>query len=430
MNLQEQLKNIKEERNALISKGNDAKSIEELDKIELDIRKKDLEIKRLESEISNEDVDKRNKEDEIPVGELRHVGGFNPISTYGAKSIEAEKRSEDEDVFASMEYRKAFKDYVLNGTPIPQEFRAETKVNDVAILSVVGNIGAVIPTTLMNTVIEDLKIEGKIFSRVRQITVQGGVEQLLSDFKDIKATWITSEENVSAEQKAEMDAKISFRYHVLESKIAVSLLASTVSLAVFEQNIIKALKSSMIRAIEEAIVMGDGNGKPLGFTKHDDLPQEQKISFETGQMGSFASWTRVEAAIPEAYENQGIILMNKQTWETYLNGMVDSVGQRLGLGKINEKGEKILNGRQVITTDYLPAFNNAKPNEIFGVVIDLNDYLLNTNLSMYYKKYFNEDTNKWVHKSLMIVDGKMSIGKVNNNYVGAKGLLYLTKGAK
>ena len=51
---------------------------------------------------------------------------------------------------------------------------------------------------------------------------------------------------------------------------------------------------------------------------------------------------------------------------------------------------------------------------------------------MYYKKYFNEDTNKWVHKSLMIVDGKMAIGEIGTNQrskklVGAKGLLYLKK---
>ena len=46
---------------------------------------------------------------------------------------------------------------------------------------------------------------------------------------------------------------------------------------------------------------------------------------------------------------------------------------------------------------------------------------------MYYKKYFNEDKNKWIHKSLMIVDGQMAAGEVDSKLVGAKGLIYLKK---
>ena len=34
---------------------------------------------------------------------------------------------------------------------------------------------------------------------------------------------------------------------------------------------------------------------------------------------------------------------------------------------------------------------------------------------MYYKKYFDEDKNKWIHKCLMIEDGKMAIGKNSSN---------------
>ena len=119
--------------------------------------------------------------------------------------------------------------------------------------------------------------------------------------------------------------------------------------------------------------------------------------------------------------------MNKQTWEMYLNGMTDSTGQKIGLGKINEKGQKILNGREVLTTDKLPGYDNAGNGDIFGALVNLEDYILNSNLSMYYKKYFNEDKNKWIHKSLMIVDGQMAAGEVDSKLVGAKGLIYLKK---
>ena len=50
----------------------------------------------------------------------------------------------------------------------------------------------------------------------------------------------------------------------------------------------------------------------------------------------------------------------------------------------------------------------------------------------HYKKYFDEDKNKWIHKALTIADGKMAIGTIEKNgstkLVGAKGLLYIKKG--
>ena len=167
-------------------------------------------------------------------------------------------------------------------------------------------------------------------------------------------------------------------------------------------------------------------GQPKGLTKYT-LPAEQIIEFTDNEIGTVKGWARAEAAIPEAYEDSEIYLMNKQTWEMHLNGMTDSVGQKIGLGKINEKGQKILNGREVLTTDKLPGYDNATNGDIFGALVNLEDYILNSNLSMYYKKYFNEDKNKWIHKSLMIVDGQMAAGEVDSKLVGAKGLIYLKK---
>ena len=38
-----------------------------------------------------------------------------------------------------------------------------------------------------------------------------------------------------------------------------------------------------------------------------------------------------EAALPEAYEDNAVYIMNKATWEKYLNGMVSTTGQKIGL---------------------------------------------------------------------------------------------------
>ncbi|WP_404988429.1 phage major capsid protein [Clostridium culturomicium] len=422
MNYLQMLQAAREKREALCTSIRSAQTSEELDKLELELRKLDIEIKDLEekAQAQADDESRRSLEDNEP------QGGLNPIATYRNNNPQnPESRSAEEDIFGTMEYRQAFRNYVVNGTPIPEQFRQTEQRADA--LTVVGDVGAVVPTTIMNRVIEDLTVEGKLLDRITQTTFQGGVQIPLSDINPT-ATWLESENVVSDEQKAIMKASIKFTYHVLEAKVAIGLLSSTVTLGMFEATVVKQLKKAMIKAIETAVIAGTGVGQPKGLTKYT-LPASQVIEFDDTQIGTVKGWARAEAAIPEAYEDSEIYLMNKQTWEMYLNGMVDTNGQKIGLGKINEKGQKILNGREVLTTDKLPGYDNAADDEIFGALVNLEDYILNSNLAMYYKKYFNDDKNKWIHKALMIADGQMACGEVDSKLVGAKGLIYLKKKA-
>ncbi len=427
MNFLEQLQAAREQRAALLPQIRAAVDGATLDRLEIERRRLDAEIEMLEGLIAagsgdggNGDPAARSAGNPTPP-----AGQLNPMATF--RSNGQQPLNEDGDIFASMEYRRAFRNYVVSGTPIPEKFRQTEERADA--LTMVGDVAAVIPTTILNQVIEDLTVEGKIINRITQTSFQGGVQIPISEILPT-ATWLGSEAEVSDEQKAKMDAKLSFAYHVLEAKVAIGLLTATVSLPVFEATVVKQLKKAMLRAIEMSVVSGTGSGQPLGITKYA-LPTEQIVTFTAAQVKTVAGWARAEAAIPEAYEDDEIYMMNKQTWEMYLNGMTDNNGQKIGLGKINEKGQKILNGREVLTVDLIPGYDNAATGDIFGILVNLKDYCLNSNLSMYYKKYYNEDKNKWIHKALMIADGKMAIGAVvdgeTTTLVGAKGLIYLKK---
>lgn len=428
MNKKELLAQLTEKRKTLVSQIDGAETRDALDKLELDLRKVDLQIADLNAQIAVEENSNptnnpatRNASGANPEGQL------NPLGTYGAGTASGGVDNRGvEDMFSTMEYRNAFKDFIVKGTPIPDKF-IQKRTNE---LTTVADIGAVIPTTILNQVIEDMTVEGKILSRITQTAFQGGIAIPISEVNPT-ATWLESEAVVSAEQKAKMDAKLTFSYHVLEAKIAIGLLSATVSLSIFEATVIKQLKKAMTKALETAIVSGTGSGQPLGFTKHSLLPSGQIVTMDANSIGKVVTWAGVEAKIPEAAEDSVIYIMNKATWEKYLNGMVDTTGQKIGLGKINEKGQKILNGREVLTTDKLPSFDTASSGDVFGAVVDLSQYMLNSNLAMYYKKYFNEDTNKWIHKALMIADGKMAIGTIgetgSQELVGAEGLIYLKK---
>lgn len=415
----------KTKRDAMVTRSQSSEDIAEVRSLAVDIEEANSEIVELRSlHDSMPDENPEGWQEPEQRSENPSAGqGFNPLASF-SQGQGQEQRSSNEDMFDTMEYRQAFKDYVVKGTPIPTKFaNTEARADS---LSMVGDVGAVIPTTILNKVIEDMTVEGKILSKVTQTSIQGGVAIPLSDINPT-ATWLGSETSKSDEQKAKMDAKITFGYHVLEAKVAISLLAATVSLGVFESTVIKQLKKAMITAIETAIVQGTGLGQPLGFIKQE-LPTENVILMKQDEIGTVTKWAEVEGSIAEAVEDELIYVMAKPTWEKYLNGMVDTTGQKIGLGKINEKGVKILNGREVLTLDKLPGYDTAKNGDVFGAVINLTQYMLNSNLSMYYKKYYNEDENKWIHKSLMIVDGKMCMGKTTDNkIVGAQNLILLKK---
>ena len=370
-------------------------------------------------------------QDETPQGtpptpEEPQARSFNPIATYSLGNNQQIKRNQEEDIYSTVEYRMAFMNYVTKGTPIPEEFRMQLDESRSNELTVVGDVAAVIPTNLLNKVIEDITVEGKILARVTQTSYKGGVEIPISEINPV-ATWLNDEKDLSDEQKGKMEAKVTFSYHVLEAKVALGLLTATVSLPIFEATIVKQLKKAMLRSIEESIVEGSGSGKPLGFTKLT-LPEDQVVEFTEDTIGTVKQWAEAEAAIPEAHEDAVIYLMSKKTWEKYLNGMTDASGQKIGLGKINEKGQKIINGREVLVTDRFLGFDKCGEGDIFGAIVDLSQYMLNSNLAMYYKRYFNEDTNKWIHKALMIVDGKLAAGNDSTGkLVGAEGLIYLKK---
>ena len=393
------LQELKEKRKSLVEEASKSMTSDELDKIEVEMRKVNIQIEALE--------------------EAKGSGEFNPVSTF--RNLGNLSDENNDDIYSSMEYRKAFKDYILRGTPIPEKF-----VEKRGEFTLASDITAIIPTVIMDKVIEDMPIEGNIIPRVTQTSFQGGVQIPISEI-DITANWLTNE-TPSDEQKEKMSTSISFKYHMLEARVAIGLLSQTVSLPAFENTIATQLKKSMLRAIETAIISGTGSGQPKGITTYADLPESQVIEMDSNSVGTVAGWAEAEATIPAAYEDRLIYVMAKGTWEKYLNGMTDVNGQRIGLGKINEKGQKLLNGREVLTVDQLPSFQNASGGDIFAVLCDLSQYYLNSNMGIYFKKYYDEKENKWVFKAMMIVDGQMAIGKNSKGeYVGAKGLIYIKK---
>ena len=83
---------------------------------------------------------------------------------------------DNDDKYGSMEYRKAFMKYVCRGEALPKEYRAD-------VVSKSTDVGAVIPTTVLNQIVEKLESTGMILALVTRTAYKGGVSIPVSTVK-------------------------------------------------------------------------------------------------------------------------------------------------------------------------------------------------------------------------------------------------------
>lgn len=161
----------------------------------------------------------------------------------------------------------------------------------------------------------------------------------------------------------------------------------------------------MTKALEQAIISGDGTGKPKGILAETPATGQAIDSAEP----SYADLIAAEAALPQAYENGAVWCMSKKTFMLYY-GLTDTNGQPIGRVNygIGGKPERVLLGRPVVCCDYVTSYDKSlTAGTVFGFLFNFKDYVLNTNYAMGIKKYEDNDTDDQVTKGIMLVDGKV-----------------------
>ena len=310
------------------------------------------------------------------------------------RNFEDRKGAEEVDRFDTAEYRKAFMRYVLRGTEMPAEYRTDEQ-------NKTTDVGAVIPTSTLNKIVEKLESVGMILPLVTRTAYKGGVAIPTSSVKPV-ATWV-NEGSGSARQK-KTTGSITFAYHKLRCAVALSMEVDTMAYSVFETTLIKDIVEAMTKATEQAIIDGDGNGKPKGILT-ETAPDGQTIEAAAISIDTIKA---AEEAIPLAYENNAVWCMTKKTYNAYAE-LRDTNDTKLGkIEMVGGKKIRYLNGRTCICCDYLPSFAaNLPDNTKFGFIFNFADYVFNTNYAISVKKYKDEDTDEIINKAVMLGDGKV-----------------------
>lgn len=369
--------------------------------------------------LANEKTDLLERKVELEALETRKKTALGITEgTISAKTVETnvkETKSVD-DKFDTLEYRKAFMEYCRSGKEIPVEYRIDAYTS-------VAEAAAVIPTTIMNEIIKEMKQYGQLYNRVRKTNIAGGVRVPILSLKPT-ASRIT-EAAPSDRKKLTANTYVSFSYLGLECKIATSLLASVVTLAMFEMQIVPLITEAMVKQMEIEIIKGNGTTEMMGVTVDTRVVAGQSITLSSSEINDWSAWKKkVFAKIPLAYRAGGLFIMGAGTFDGYIDGMVDANGQpiaRVTYG-ITEGTNYRFGGKEVIEVeeDVVESYDSASAGEVVAVFMNPGDYCINSNMQMAMYRWLDHDTNQWVDKAILINDGKL---------LDAAGILLIKKGA-
>ena len=341
---------------------------------------------------------------------------FNPTMTRSIGSFKmATGEQRTGNALDSMEYRQAFMRYVQTG-----EWNYQKRADETLITS---DVGKIIPNTIMNEFIKDLKVYGNLYNRVRHLNVKGGVEFPIEELVPT-VTWITETTVSETQAVPEIKTSVSFGYHIVEARLSQSLLSQVVSLPYLETEMARLLAEAFVKEFDRIIISGTGSGQPLGILNDARVKSTNKITLSSADMADWTKWrTKFFAKIPLAYRGEGVMIMTAATWETYIMTLKDANDRPLYIETYDPVSGNTtcrFAGREVILVepDILKDYDTAGSGEAWAIYLKPTDYAINTNMQIGFKRWFDDDKNKYFNKGLCIMDGKLL--DVNSVYIFQK----------
>ena len=412
--LEKRLARLQAKKQTLASRAQASQDVNEVRSLNEQIEDVNAEIEETNEELAAIDEEERSAAQSsaqpaetrqgVPAGAQMVNGGV--AASFGTGATNDQTRQNVEPT-ATMEYRQAFMRYVQTGEPMPTELRAGNAINT-------QDAGWAIPVTIMREVINTVRnVYGNLYSKVRKLNVQGGVEFPIGALK-ASFKWI-SESTVSPRQKLDKVGKVSFMYNTAEIRIAQTFLASILSIDAFEQKITEVIAIAYLEAMDQGIVNGTGEGQMLGIV--NDTRVTNYVEMTASEFSSWTAWRKkFFAKLPLGYR-AGEFIFPLATVDAYLETMADSNNnpvfrQATGL-EVNDGDATDPNGRffgraiSLVEPEVIKDFDTASDGEVVGIYWQPNEYAINENWGFTMRRYFNEETNEWVDKALTVVDGKV-----------------------
>lgn len=346
----------------------------------------------------------------VPEG-AKLVNG-NIVAGFGQQITVGQTRN-NEDPFATMEYRKAFMKYAQTGEPIPTNLYQRD-----GIPANTDSLGATIPTTVLNEFINEIRlVYGQLYNKVRKMNIPGAVKVPIAKLQ-AQFTWITETTVAPRQDAGEIKDFVEFSYNMAEIRVSQTLLSQIVTIDLFEREIVQVMVKAYLRAMDSGIVNGTGNGQMLGILNDPRvLATGNVVSMSAAEINNWTAWRKkFFAKLPLGYR-AGEFIFPLSTVDAYLETIADANNnpifrQSTGL-EVNDGDSRNPNGRffgreiSLVEPDIVPDFDAAASGQTIGIFWQPEEYAINTNMQFGMRRYFDEERNEWVNKMLTIVDGKV-----------------------
>lgn len=352
--------------------------------------------------------------------------GFNPMASMTMRNGQpAEGEGENTDPRGTMEYRKAFMDYVKTGKR-SAALKLEKRTNDQTELE---DLGVLIPTTVVNEIIKGVeKVYGQLYSKVKKTNLKGGVKYPIGSFSAtfnrIYETPGETNRPVAPSDRqngGSITGYVEFGYKIGEIRLAQTLLMSVMGVEIFEAELAKVIVEAYVEAMDKEIVSGNpSNNEMCGILNNSAdgiqrIDASHIIEFSENDMLDWKTWQKkLFAKVPLSMRGlRPEFVMTAGTFEANIETLEDSNGQPVARNIYNPvtgaetatfKGKLV----QFVEEDIFENFDDADAGDYFGMYwVPEKAYAINSNLEFAVRRYFDEEKNQWVDKGIVINDGKI-----------------------
>lgn len=365
-----------------------------------------------------------------------------------ASSNEPQKRSSFQHVSEgsfsdSHDYRVALAKHIMRQAPMPADYlarvRQERAVGDPVSVSFADgytnmtdptfsntiSTAVPIPLTVSDEIVRVRKEYGVLHPKVNESYYPGGLAIPIADLT-VDYHWI-NDKQVSPYQYDSDPTVISFTWHELEARFARTFLAEALMRDNFKQLLAPALAEGYGRAMDAAILNGNGTTQPLGLL-NDPRFIDQTSGANTGKalvieassddLSDWAWWTALlfKPEFNRLYRGDGEWIIGDSTFGTYIQTLKDEVNRPVIQWDIQSASAPArLRGNAINTMPValMPDFDTADAGAVVAIFGNLRNYTLNFQPGMPLStvSWDDHETNTHKTKVLTAVDGRL----VDNN---------------
>lgn len=336
-----------------------------------------------------ETLDNQWKEDAVNLAnEAALQNKFKSLKIENGGINNMEKVLENENVFASNEYKNAWLKNLQGKELNSEEIKLVNAVNGTA----------VIPTQTLNKIIEKLEQTSALYSKITTLNIPSNISIPVENAKN-DASWVAMA--TASTDSDDSFSTVSLAAYKLIKTIEITADVENMSIQAFEGFIVNSLYKKMAKAIENAILNGTGTNQPTGLLKSGEITTT--TTFTKAGM-TYKDLMKIIGQLGTSYLPGACFVMPRAVFFNDVLGMSTSTGDRVVVADAQSPAKYNILGYPVILADYCTA-----DTIIFG---DLSYYYFNWVKDVEVKSDGSVGfrSGSTVYRAMALCDGKKVLG--------------------